>query len=149
MRAQNMEKITSIDNKARARALQDTSRAQQCTTGKPSTQPRNSDTALPTIRPAPVLPEEHHDTADREDHRQKEATEKAKPTHTQPGSNLVEVEDNADWTPPAPQPVEVSTLDAAPPVTKPAPDTNVEGLNDLTLEADTEATDSAAFRIKN
>ena len=40
-----------------------------------------SPVALPTIRPAPVLPEEHHDTADEEDHEQKEATEKAKPIH--------------------------------------------------------------------
>ena len=80
-RAQNVKKITGIDNKARARELQVTSRAQQCTTSKPSTQSKNLDTALPTIRPAPVPPEEHHDTADEEDHGQKEATEKAKPTH--------------------------------------------------------------------
>ena len=69
--AQNVEEITSIDNKARAGELQDILRAQQCTTGKPNTQTRNLDTALPT----PVLPEEHHDTADGEDHKQKEAAE--------------------------------------------------------------------------
>ena len=70
--AQNVEEIISVVNKARA--LQDTSRAQQCNTGKPSTQTRNLDTALPTIRPDPVPAEEHHDTADREDRGQKEAT---------------------------------------------------------------------------
>ena len=82
LRAQNVETIARCKAEARARELQDTSRAQQCNTGKPSTQYKNSYTTLPTIRPAPVLPEEHQDTADKEDHGQKEATEKAKPTHT-------------------------------------------------------------------
>ena len=81
MHAQNMKKITSIDTKMGARKLQDTSRAQQCTIGKPSTLSKDLDTALPTFTPAPVLPEEHHDTADKEDYGQKEATEKAKPTN--------------------------------------------------------------------
>ena len=37
------------------------------------------------------------------------------------GSNLVEVESNAEWTLPAPQPSGVPTLDAATPATKPTP----------------------------
>ena len=57
-----------------ARALQESS------TGKLSTQSKNLDTALPTIRPTPVLLEEHHDISDEEDHGQREATVKAKPT---------------------------------------------------------------------
>ena len=194
IRARNVDKIASIDNKARARELQETSRTQQCNTGKQSTQPEYTDTALPTIRPAPVPPEEHYDTAGGEDHRHKEANgrppgirtttvdagpnieesledkmtlfglstpDTAPPVtrpvpdtnrsdlarlkskhpgndtveqkitqqenchtakdHTQPSSNLVEVKDKADWKQPVLQPVEASTLDAAPHVTKPAP----------------------------
>ena len=49
---QNMKKITSMYNKEDS-----TARAQQYTTGKPSTRLKNSDTAPPTIRPAPVLPD--------------------------------------------------------------------------------------------
>ena len=75
LRAQNVKKITGIDTKARARELQVTSRAQQCTTGKPSTQSNNLDTALPTIRPALVLPEEHHDTIDKEGHKQRKPSQ--------------------------------------------------------------------------
>ena len=48
-------------------------------------------------------PEDHHDAADEEGHKQK----KAEPTLIQPGSTLVEAEDNTDRTPPAPHPVEV------------------------------------------
>ena len=78
---EKLEKIIGIINKARAKALQDSSRAQQCTIGKPSSQPKNSDTALSTIMPAPALPGEYRDTAVREDHRQEEAIEKTKPAH--------------------------------------------------------------------
>ena len=89
---EKLEKIVDIINEARANAekkatelpgaLQNTSRTQQYTTGKTSNQPKNSDTAPPTIRPAPELPEGHQDTADKEDHRQKEATEEAKSANT-------------------------------------------------------------------
>ena len=106
-------------SRSRARA-----RTQRIILGKPST-PVNSDTALTTIRPTPVPPEEYHDAAGGEDHRQGEATEKAKPTHTQPGRNLVEVEDNADWTPPAPQPAEV-------------PNETTSGASDRTLDIEAE-----------
>ena len=56
--------------------------------------------------------------------------------HTQPDSNLIEVEGNTDGTPPASQPTEVSTLDAATPTTKQEPDTYIEGLNNSAPEAD-------------
>ena len=104
-RVTELPETKTINKTTLAKVLQDWSGFTNPTTGKPSTQPRNLDTAPTAIRPAPVPPEEHHDAADEEDHKQKEATEKAKPTHTQPGSTLVEVEDNADWTPPTPQPV--------------------------------------------
>ena len=47
-------------------------------------------------KPDPLLPEEHHDTADGKDHGQKETTEEAKPTNTQLGSHLVEVKDSTN-----------------------------------------------------
>ena len=84
IRAQNTEEIINVISKAKA--LQDTSRTQQCNTGEPSTQNRNLDTALPTIRPDLVTPEEHHDTVE-EDHGQKETTEKSK--HTQPETSTI------------------------------------------------------------
>ena len=77
---QKLKKIIDIDSKART--LQETSRTQQYTTGKPSTPAKNSDTAQFTIRPAPPLPREHHSTADREDHGQEGPIKKARPTHT-------------------------------------------------------------------
>ena len=52
-----------------------------------------------------------------------------------PGSKLVEVEDNADWKPPAPQPMEAPTLDVALLITRPA--------------SDTKATESATFRTSS
>ena len=59
---------------------QGTSRAQQITTGKPSTPCKNSDTALTTIRPTPVTPEEHRDAAGGEDHRRRKHQIKPSPT---------------------------------------------------------------------
>ena len=41
------------------------------------------------------------------------------------------MEENTDWIPPDRQPVEVLTLDTAPPITRPAPDTNMSGLASL------------------
>ena len=58
---------TTEDPIARVNTAQDTPRSQQTTLGKPSTRLKSPDAASTTIRSAPVLPEEHCDTADVED----------------------------------------------------------------------------------
>ena len=68
--------------KEKTRGLPDTSRAQQSTTGKPSTPCENSDTAPPTIRSTLVLPKEG------ENRRQKEATEDNQLPTTPPNKDL-------------------------------------------------------------
>ena len=64
--SEKLEKLIEIINKARAKALQDSSRAQQRTIGKPSSQPKSLDTAPPTVRPVPVPTKGGYGTANEE-----------------------------------------------------------------------------------
>ena len=85
-RDENWTTILKSTSKYWSRALQGIAGAQQCTKDN-EVRARE----LQEASTAPVPPEEHHDAADEQDHRQMKTTEKAKSTYTQPGSNLVEV----------------------------------------------------------
>ena len=77
----------------------------------------NAEWTPPAPQPALLLPKGAHQPAQRLTHEGRPhietfqqcllGTNQIAEDHTQPGSNLVEVKDSADWTPPPPQPVEI------------------------------------------